>query len=254
MVSVGRVAALCLALLSTLTTVRTGAKVLLVAQEMGPIATRADDARPLATVIMELERRLKTVITYEDPAWDYAPDWRDVTAAVRRDGNMAKRVFTPRGGRFEFVPPAPNGTPESLLKLVLEHYRFSGNDGEFALLQTERAYHIIPTAAKDQLGGMRPYRSLLSRQVTVKAGSRRILEAMSDVVEALNRQSGRQIGIATVPVSLLVSRTVEAGATNEDARSVLMRLMAASGRSLSWRLLCEPGADKLCYFNVHAVD
>jgi hypothetical protein len=217
------------------------------------IATDAGDARPLATVVRELAHRLKSVVTYEDPPWDYAADFHDVTAEVRRDGDMSKKVFSPRGGRFEFIPPAAAVGPDAALRTLVNAYNRSGLDGEFDLLRTDEVYHVVPISAKDQLGSIRPYRSLLSRRVTVRAGPRPILEATSELVDSLNKQQGRKIGLATAPTNLLMRMSVEGGANNEDARTVLLRLIAASGRQLSWTLLCQPGAEKLCYLNLQLV-
>jgi hypothetical protein len=222
-------------------------------QSTPTIAAPADEGRPLASVVAELQRRFQWAVTYEDPPWEYLPDLVEITAQVRRDGKDVPKVYRPRGGPFAFRLADGSPTdPSVTLTALLEAYRQSGNDGTFALRRTGSVFHIIPTSFRDESGVARPYESLLSRRITLPAGERPILEAIGALQKTFNAQGDRQLLLATAPTNLLMQHRVEMVATNEETRVVLLRMLAASGRVLSWRLFCEPKS-MTCYLNLSLV-
>jgi hypothetical protein len=72
------------------------------------------------------------------------------------------------------------------------------------------------------------------------------LEEIAKVVST----GGTRVVLGLVPTALLSQMQVEEGADAEQARMVLMRLLAASKRRLSWRLLYSP-MEGTYYLNIH---
>lgn len=70
---------------------------------------------------------------------------------------------------------------------------------------------------------------------------------------AVSESTGTEVLVGTVPLNLFVHANVREGASNETARTVLMRTLGAVGRPLSWQLFCQPGTH-MCAFNVHIVN
>jgi len=218
-----------------------------------------NEPRPLAAVLTQLEDRFGWAVTYEDPLYAHPSEMTDVTATVRRDGDLSKKVFVPRYGQFTFSYPASSGAnpsrseQDALLTALLDQYHRSGNDGVFGLARSGDVVHVVPTMAKDASGSLRPYRSILDRNISIPEGSRSALDMLAAIQSAVNAGGDPTVGLASAPTNLLVQTRVQGGATNESARSVLVRTLSATNRKLTWRLLCQP-ARSACLLNVHLVD
>jgi hypothetical protein len=89
--------------------------------------------------------------------------------------------------------------------------------------------------------------------VTLENRERSVFELVEAVVSQVRRATGIAVGLGTVPVNLLVRTQAILGAKSEPARDVLIRAFGATGQTLSWHLLCDPGATKMCALNVHVV-
>jgi hypothetical protein len=217
-----------------------------------------NDPRPLAAALEQLEKRHGWVITYDDPPYLYAPDIEDVTLAVRRDGDITRRVLVPRGGRFrfEYSAPADGGAPNAALVLerLLEEYHLTGYPGMFRVIATGTVFHVVPSESRNASGVLAPSVSLLDAKISIPDSERSVFSTVTAIVEAASRQLGARVGLGTVPVNLLMQRRVHERATNESARTVLMRTLASTHRQLSWRLFCDPGASAQCSLNLHLVE
>lgn len=217
-----------------------------------------DDPRPLAAALEQLEKRYGWAITYDDPPYLYASDIEDVTLAVRRDGDMTRRVLVPRGGRFRFEYSAPvdGGAPNasSLLERLLEAYHLTGYPGMFRVIATGSVFHVVPSESRNASGVFAPCVSLLDAKISIPDSERSVFSTVSAIIEAANTQLGARIGLGTVPVNLLMQRRTEERATNESARTVLVRTLESTHRKLSWRLFCDPGTNSQCFLNLHLVE
>ena len=217
---------------------------------------RVDEARPLAAVLQELERRHGVVITYEEPPYVNADQIEDVTAKVRRTpAPVGKRVLVPRGGPFEFNY-APTDNLLSVLQRLTTEYRGTGYGGTFAVRQSRDAFHVVPVEFRNTLGNDEPYTPILDTRITIAPDPgemRSAYQALNAISAALTRATGITIGPGTVPMNVLMKTKVELRATDEPARSVLLRTLAATGIPLSWRFKCGPEQPPLCMLNIHWV-
>jgi hypothetical protein len=76
---------------------------------------------------------------------------------------------------------------------------------------------------------------------------------LAAIESAINAGGDPTLSLAGGLTNLLAQTRVQGGATNESARSVLMRTLAATNRRLAWRILCGPGQAS-CMLNLHLVD
>jgi hypothetical protein len=213
-----------------------------------------NDPRPLSAAIEELERRHGWAVTYEDPPYEFAGDAIDVTEAVRRNNNPSdkRRVHIPLGGSFTFAysgAPSTVAEAQAVLAAMVRSYHQSGNAGVFRLLRTGETLHVIPVRSNNASGALPERRSRLDVPITLEARDRSALEMLQAVLQHVRAQ-GANVLEGALPVTMLAEARVQDGAQAETARVVLMRALAATGRRMSWQLLCGPGVEA-CYFNVH---
>lgn len=217
-----------------------------------------NDPRPLAAAIEELERRHGWVVTYEDPPHEFVADTLDVTDTLsrNRDPSNKRRVLIPRGGAFTFAyrdgGPSREPAVQPTLVALLRSYHQSGNPGVFRLVRTGEVFHVVPARNNDRLGNLVDRRSQLDARITLPARDRSVLEMLEAVLERVRAQGGN-VGLGSSPFNLINQARVRDAAASETARAVLVRTLAATGRRLSWQLLCSPGYPS-CAFNVRIVD
>jgi hypothetical protein len=221
------------------------------------VAVSVNDARPLAKAIDVLEQRYAAAITYEDPPYAFARDLKDVSNEVRRDAPQGKpRVIIPAGGVFEaqYVEPSDPVPPnlQTAVRRVVAKYNASGLAGEFQVVEDGALLHVVPMRIRNRLGVVENQRSLLDTKLTIDARDRSALEMLQAFVEALTQASGSHVSLGTVPLNLLAQTRVSGGANDERAGTILMRTLAATGATLSWRLFYGPEEARPGYaLNVH---
>ena len=214
--------------------------------------------RPLADAVRSLEERYGWIITYEDPPYADPGEMKDVTELVRRDGASWPRVLVPRGGPFAFAYAAPTvgaaGPDEAAtLRGLLEAYASTGYPGGFRLVQTGTVFHIIPAMSKNLLGVTEARQSILDVKISLADEDRTVYGMLEAVTDAVSRATGVTLSLGTVPLNALGRLHVRAGASEESARIVLLRTLAATNQTFSWRLLRGPQPGGSNVLNVHFV-
>lgn len=228
----------------------------LTAQEGERVSISANEGRPLKAVVMEVEQRFGWIVTYEDPAYLFAPEIKD-ERHLRRDGKDLPRLV-PRGGPFTFsytLPPSgATGSPQdALLSALLDQYHQSGYAGTFRLERTGLTYHIVPAMARDETGVRRPYGSILDRRISLPDREVNGFEMFASIVAAVKERGEPRLELGLVPIAGLGQIRIRSAADDESARSVLVRMLASIHPRLSWQLLCSPGDGESCYLNIHEV-
>lgn len=226
----------------------------LAAQRSQALELSVYDARPLAAVIGQLETRYGWTITYEDPRYEYALDLEDVTSEVARDPkNFKGKVVIPRRRAFYFkYPNDAQPQAEEVLAALIRDYNMFNND-HFRLLRTGKFFHVVPSVTADKFGQPTERQSQLDVRVTIPDADRTVLETVEVVVAEVRERIGAPMVVGRVPTNLLRQKKLRTGATKEPARDVLVRVLASTGRDLSWSIPCDPGATKKCFFDVHVV-
>jgi hypothetical protein len=70
----------------------------------------ADYPRPISEAVRQIEKHFGRVVTYDDTRYVHPDDIVDITAKVRRDGDLSKRVFVMRNGSIDVTYSAAPGT------------------------------------------------------------------------------------------------------------------------------------------------
>jgi hypothetical protein len=222
----------------------------------GPI--EVDDPRPLASTVAMLEGRHGVLVTYEDPLYLFSGEIADVTDQVRRDGGKSsRRVLVPLGGPFQFAYEGADlrsavGT-SSVLRKLLRVYQDSGYPGVFRLSQTGDVFHVIPSIHRNALGNTEASSPLLDTTISLGLEEGTAFQMLEAIVEAVTIQTGMKVAVGTVPLNLLSRTRVQGTATKGTARTVLLDVLQATDRRLSWQLFCSP-EPRVCALNVHAVE
>jgi hypothetical protein len=211
-----------------------------------------DNPRPLAKAIEVLERRYGWIVTYEDPRVENSADLEDVTAAVRN--SPGPRVLIPKGSAFTFVYDKPilenNAQAGPILAALLTTYSTSGNPGEFRLLTSGNVYHVVPHAVRNRAGQVVAQESVLDSRISLRMKDQSIEDVVTQILAAVSDQAGVRLQHGATPRNLLLQTRVDVEASREPARDVLVRVLAAAPRPLSWRLFFDPGL-RIYAFNVH---
>jgi hypothetical protein len=229
----------------------------------GGFVLSVEAPRPLAAAAALLESRFGWMITYEDPIYDASTDAVDVTEEVSRSPPSpgdADRVLVPRSGkiRVEIVPPGNQPLDaKAALDQVLEAHAAAGNAGVFRLEQQGRLLHIIPRGVNDRRGRLVEQTPLLNLSITAqprRGGNRGRsgLVVLEEIIRALNGDDRAEVSIGVAPGNLLQQHRSRLKARDEEARSVLRRLVLELERDVSWRLYNDPGTASFV-LNLHLV-
>jgi hypothetical protein len=221
-----------------------------------------ENGRPLAEAILMLEKRFRTVITYEDPPYVYRGDIADVTESTRRDldkypPGKAPRVFVPKGGRLEFlIVQRPDGSSDArgtLEKLVSE-YASTIPAARFRIGTTANAFHAIPISARNPAGRLSSQRPVLDAAITLPAKERNGVQAIRDFCAEVSRMTKTQVVEGTIPNNLANYQHSYSFPRATNARIVLTQILKSfeGAPPLSWRLLYDPTM-KMFVLNIHSV-
>ena len=210
---------------------------LMIPAGQAPERLSVNDPRPLSAAVELVERRCHCAITYEDPLWtsdDVAlsgPHWP---------------AMIPKGGLFTFdAPDLAATTPAQMaaaMAQVVRAFEQSGSGrGAFRVTNDTTAVHVVPRQG-----------SILDTPIRVMHATRRLDDAVNVALAEVERATGQNVGLATFPINFFFQHQVEIEATQEPAREVLVRALAASGRALSWRLFFDARMRQY-YLNIHFV-
>lgn len=215
----------------------------------------AEAGRPVARAIEELERRHRIAITYEELQHVFPLDTWDMTAEVRRDGKMDKKVLAPAGRAFAFSYDGIRATSEveAVLRRLIATAQANGNSAGFDVRRTEDTYHVVPVRWKDAEGDLASVQPLLDTQIATPSGDQTALNVVHAIVDAVSKARGIHVIVGVGPLPALRRTQVSNVPVRESARAALMRTLQATGLRLSWQLFCDGGATATCVLNLHTV-
>lgn len=215
------------------------------------VAIVVDDPRPIAKAIQTLVSEYGYVITYEDPRYAYEGDLQNVTTQIRRDANKyapdkAPKVIGPLGGKLTLnIPPVTRSQDMVSALNQLIQYK-TKNGGHFRVQQTADVIHVIPTEVRDVNGNWSTNPSILDVPISMPLEKRTEYGTMNAICNAVslaahvNIRIGAGIGQGVMPDGDTPQYPLEA--SNESARSVLLRALASTNnRRRTWMLLYDFG-------------
>jgi hypothetical protein len=216
-----------------------------------------DYPRPVSAAVLQIEKHFGWVVTYEDTPYVHPSQIVDITAQVRRDGQMSKRVFGMRRGSIDITYTPRQTTIDTqvgeAVQQVLLHSRAAGNIGEFSVDWVPGGYHVVPLAVKGKSGVTEPQLPLLDTRITLPYREEDGLEIIMRWAEAISTASGHRVHPGTMPMNRLARARVPVEAQNDRARDILWRALQSIGPDLSWQLLCDVGENGSCAINIHIV-
>jgi hypothetical protein len=214
-------------------------------------------------------------INVEDPVYLYRDDVHDVTPP--RLASSGKRVRVPKAALLETrFDVRPDGSPRDVRQLLRDLvdvanaqlpflYRI-GHDGDI--------FTLVATRTRDEQGRSVELTPLLDRRITIPLGTRKILEHVNLLTQALEQQTGIRISCCQAAVGGIPwgSTVVSFEARDEPARSAFLRLVRSDpGRDRLvrnqeggpfhlvkreparehwyWSMKCQPG-ESWCFINV----
>jgi hypothetical protein len=220
------------------------------ANAQGSLALVADGPRPIAKAIQTLVSEYGYVITYEDPRYVYEGDLEDVTTQVRKDVNKyapgkVPKIVGPLGDRRALAIRGVAGSQDMATVLNQLVQSKAEHGGHFRVQQTADAFHVVPTEIRDSNGNWAANPSVLDVPISLTAresSEYAMIDAICSAVSVaahVNVKVGAGVGQGLVP---------EGGgpplyhleASNEAARNVLLRALAATHRGRqTWMLLYD---------------
>jgi hypothetical protein len=206
------------------------------------------DSRPVEAAILSLITNYPTIVTYEDPRYEFSGDIRDVTDVVRKErGENRSGVLVPRGGPlnanyvvYESASAADNVA--GALNSIVGTKNLDAVGGRFAIERRGDAFHVVPTAVRDRNGAWVQQTSILDTPITIGSGpvdGNALIEA---ILQKVREAGGANIlGMSAEGFASTFRRyTGSIEAQNEPARDVLLRALHSISKRFTWLLNYDP--------------
>jgi len=206
-------------------------------------------SRPFSLLIEVMRIQYGVVICYEDPPYLNSDDV--ITSSPK--GLPPYRV--PAGGKLSLTYSADNvaAVLEQLARVRLAPDR----GAHFHVVQSGSVFMFLPLDVRDANGNRVTSRSPLDAHITLPAGSRPASETLGEVLKLTADASHQRIVNMTPPgPDFPGDPTYEMSATDETARSVLLRalsLMEAQKGPMAWDFFFDPDSGQY-YMNFSAVN
>jgi len=127
------------------------------------------------------------------------------------------------------------------LSAAISQHIAKGLPGLYTFHEIDNAIFIDPTQVLDSDGVMASSPSILGTPLIIPFKERTEFETLETVLAEVARQAGVRIGAGMGPWGWLTESKLMFGASGEPARSVILRLFAASNLKRSYRLFYDPG-------------
>ena len=216
--------------------------------------------RPVDLAAKKLVDEFGVAINVEDPVYMYRDDVQEV--GVARSG---RGVLIPKASllemRFDLSPVGSLLDVREVVRDLVDTanaqlpfaYRID-NDGD--------VFTLVASRTRDEHGRSIELTPILDRHVTIPLGTRKILEHVSLLTQALEQQTGVRVSCCQAAVGGIPwgSTVIPFEARDEPARSALLRLIQSEQgnpnhvagvepRRYHWLLRCQP-AQSWCFVNV----
>jgi hypothetical protein len=135
----------------------------------------------------------------------------------------------------------------SVIHGIVSDYNRTGYPGTFRVEREGGSrFVVIGDYARNAGGSIQKLTPILDTRIEFSTGKRTVDDAINELVAKLSTQTGIRVVRSDTPVSLLEQPDFSTTTTNDTARNWLLRLFAATGRSLIYDLLYDPNDS--CYW------
>jgi hypothetical protein len=221
-----------------------------------------NDPRPLAAASDRIEKLSGLPVNYEDGPYVNAADLQDVTSKVLTPSQIGAagpnfHVIVPRGGPLSAVitvDPTTGGLG-TLSAVQAAAEAFVNNQAStygqlFSVGQVNGCVFISPSKLKNIVGSLQPITPVFSANISFPQEKRTGYGTLKLILQSVLEATGSKVGIASAPLKAFAETNVTIRANNEDARTVLTRLLQAvtlgggsgvsvSSPAMSYRLLYD---------------
>jgi hypothetical protein len=210
------------------------------------------DSRPLAEAYLELVKQTGSLVTFEDAYYEYKGEMVDFSSEVHPLNPARKRpelLFAPLRRALVFdYSGADVAKPDVLFANLVSTYHRNSFENDFRLVREEQWLHILPKSSKNAKGERIERTSRLDVRVTFPDAERTVEATIRLLVDTLNKTASlsTRILFGVGGERLFGATRVRAGAQNETARHVLMRVLESTGHKVPWVVLCsfDPTPDR----------
>ena len=216
---------------------------------------------PIYELALRLEAQYAKPVTVEGPLQLWRGEMERIgfnRYGIENLGPMRYSLLLPKG---DPILSAPALTIEIVNQALDMYHRQNPNRSHYRVLESPMGFHIVPTAAHDEAGVMRPVNSLLETMIVVPSGMRTATEHVQALVDAVSQSTGipfRKVYEfdARYAANGYVIRSpsprpqdrpymvFEWGASEVTAREALIDLLAGSATTMTWGLQCSPDVVK----------
>jgi hypothetical protein len=180
--------------------------------------------RPMAEGVMILAEQLGSMITYEDPPFQYSDELR------KPFPNSS--IFVPKGGHISYDYDPANTNSEVILGLINKHHE-AGNAGEFTLLKTGEIYNVLPVRYQNSAGQLVNHVSPLDTEITLSLKETNCYDALNKLCLAVSQSNNNyQLKFAGMSINIFVSTPFSREIAREPARNVLNEILSTVNKNL----------------------
>ena len=196
--------------------------------------------RPLSDALDRIQQILLKPINFEEAPYRSS---QDVGSSSVRTTSGRKAFQFPIGGFFELTLPQRDSDASSATQSVLSAYHGTRlSSASYRAAQKSYGVAVFPTQALAPEGSMAAVTPVMEQDVSFSTAIRSVAETIALFQETLSQTAGVRILPANMPIPP-AHATVEFGANNEPAGSVLLGLFAKlSSTPMSYRLLFDPNS------------
>jgi hypothetical protein len=231
--------------------------------------------RPVDLAAKKLVDEFGIAINVEDPVYIYRDDVQDIGVA-----QSGKRLLIPRASLLEMrLNLRADGSLLNVRQVVLDLVDTANAQLPFLYrIDTDGdVFTLVGTRTRNEQGESVELTPILDRRVTIPSGTRKIIEHVNLLTQALEQQTGVRISCCQAAVGGIPwgSTVVSFEGRDEPARSALLRLVRSEpGRDRlvrneqggafrlvksepgrehwHWMMRCQPG-EAWCFINVAAI-
>jgi hypothetical protein len=201
--------------------------------------------RCLSGALCTLSGQLGVPLSFEDAPIRFEGDYDDITSPAYRPRSDADHLRVPKGGPFSLAFPviSSNQLPsevEALLNRIIEASLRTGFPGSYETRKIQGVWHVVPKAARDFDGAMRPVIPLTDTRISLPERPGRTNQAVfAEMFAQIKTKTGKEIFIAS-PLSHNYLEAENSRAAETTAREILERSFSAFGGHQLWILQCTP--------------
>jgi hypothetical protein len=219
------------------------------------VTIEADDHRPLAAAVVQLQHTLGLTINYEDIPYQHKDDLEDVSTEQQRALYPGYSLLVPRKSRVTSTilsgPNSPEGEKVRDLQSLLNSYRIGRLPGDFTLEQSNGMLYVIPSKARMADGVTREVVSPMKAEITIPFAERSVVETVVVILDSISRSSGLKISAGRIPFH--PTHKIGFSATRQQGRDALASLLSqVSPRGAYYHLLFDPVAGYMLNLEVLA--